>query len=393
MDATRREALAAIAGGTAAALLDPAAARAEGEPVSTTAGDVWSKFCRELEAVGQLVLAGSSEADPLDRAEGYRALTRLLRGGLEQFIEYDDPQRPRLFANSHETLKVIAENPDNLYRYARIEPGSEYRLRGTRGGSTWMSVNIHGGAFGSPSSHGTAGALTHKQMHFERDGRFEVAISRERRSGNWLELGPDAAYLLIRQTFSDPAKRDPSELVLERLGNSEPAPPLEPDALARGLEAAVRYVGNVTRIANGWVGRLRPDPNRFREQEPAGSHSFKDPEITFHQAYFELEPEQALVVDVVPPRCDYWMFVLHNVWLESLDYLTHRITLNHKTAQLAPDGSLRVVVAQRDPGVPNWLDTAGHRRGTLGLRWVGTSVIDVVPTTRVVAASEVRGLA
>lgn len=34
----------------------------------------------------------------------------------------------------------------------------------------------------------------------------------------------------------------------------------------------------------------------------------------------------------------------------------------------SPDavGSIRFVIAHRDPGVPNWLDTAGHQRGTSG---------------------------
>ena len=29
-----------------------------------------------------------------------------------------------------------------------------------------------------------------------------------------------------------------------------------------------------------------------------------------------------------------------------------------------------MVVAHEDPGVPNWLDTCGHREGHLALRWV-----------------------
>jgi hypothetical protein len=34
----------------------------------------------------------------------------------------------------------------------------------------------------------------------------------------------------------------------------------------------------------------------------------------------------------------------------------------------------------------DWLDTAGHQRGTVGVRWVGKDVVDVVPTTEVVTA-------
>ena len=51
---------------------------------------------------------------------------------------------------------------------------------------------------------------------------------------------------------------------------------------------------------------------------------------------------------------------------------------------------MRFVIAHRDPGVPNWLDTAGHRRGTVGVRWVGPDVVDVLPSTRVVPLSSLR---
>jgi hypothetical protein len=34
-----------------------------------------------------------------------------------------------------------------------------------------------------------------------------------------------------------------------------------------------------------------------------------------------------------------------------------------------PDGVIRLVVAHRDPGVANWLDTTGHPEGFLTPRW------------------------
>jgi hypothetical protein len=41
------------------------------------------------------------------------------------------------------------------------------------------------------------------------------------------------------------------------------------------------------------------------------------------------------------------------------------------------------VLAHRDPGHPNWLETAGHDNGTLCLRWVGAKE-HVDPQTEVV---------
>ena len=97
------------------------------------------------------------------------------------------------------------------------------------------------------------------------------------------------------------------------------------------------------------------------------------------------------MIDLTPPECEYWNFQLNNHWMESLDYRYHPIALNHFSAQARPDGSVRLVGAGRDPGVPNWLDTAGHRRGTMCLRWVG-SVEHPDPKTRVVPLAQVRSL-
>lgn len=51
--------------------------------------------------------------------------------------------------------------------------------------------------------------------------------------------------------------------------------------------------------------------------------------------------------------------------------------------KLEPDGSFRIIVADRDPGFGNWMDTAGHREGTMGLRW-NMAVDPPAPVCRVV---------
>ncbi len=65
------------------------------------------------------------------------------------------------------------------------------------------------------------------------------------------------------------------------------------------------------------------------------------------------------------------------------------MTINKHTAHYEPDGSVRLVIAHRDPGVPNWMDTSGHRHGAMGLRW-NQAKADVEPTVRVVPLSELR---
>jgi len=177
---------------------------------------------------------------------------------------------------------------------------------------------------------------------------------------------------------------------IERLGDDgTPPDPLSAEHLYHSLLYAGFYVKGVADIGSQWATRQAQWKNVFTDEaELAETDQFKDPQIKWHQAYFDLAEDEALVVEVTPPECEYWMIALHNHWMETLDYVHHQATLNCHTAQLETDGSVRFVIAHRDPGVANWLDTAGHQRGTVGVRWVGPDVTDILPDTHVVKVSE-----
>jgi hypothetical protein len=85
---------------------------------------------------------------------------------------------------------------------------------------------------------------------------------------------------------------------------------------------------------------------------------------------FELQPEEALIIESrVKRKPHYFGFQLCNLWGESLEY-AHRVgSRNGSQAHIDGDGVIRLVVAHRDPGVRNWLDTSSHREGFLTPRW------------------------
>ena len=349
-------------------------------------GTAWREFCDLLAEAGDVVLAEGNPDDPLDRAEGYRLLTRLLRGSLENYLEYGRPTHPELICTCHETIKVVGENPDNHYLGTSLDGQYDYRVWGTRGAAKWISFNRFSGAGFGGGGPGTGATLHEEQMHIEPDGTFEVIISPREHPGNWLRSEAETRSLTIRQTFLDKRGQEHAVLHIERLGgDGSPPPPLTPHHLYRSLLTAGHYVKAVAAIGAEWAMRQAQWPNQFTDEaEKDETDKFKDPQITWHQAYFELADDEALVVEFTPPDCDYWMIALHNHWMETLDYVHHQSTLNCHSAVLEPDGSARFVVAHRDPGEPNWLDTAGHERGTVGVRWVGPDVIDVLPATKVV---------
>ena len=350
-------------------------------------GTAWREFCDLLADAGQAILAEGNPDDPLDRAEGYRMLTRLLRGALESRLEYGRPSQAELVCVCHETIKIVAENPDNHYLGASLDGKYDYRIWGTRGEAKWISFNLFSGPGFGGGGPGTGATLHEEEMHIEPDGTFEVIISQKEHSGNWLRSEADTRSIAIRQTFLDKRHQRHAEMHIERTdsgGAAAPAP-LTPEELYFSLLYAGHYAKGVAQIGAQWATRQAQWPNEFTDEAQLPETSnFKDPQITWHQAYFELAEDEALLVEFTPPVCEYWMIALHNHWMETLDYVHHQSTLNCHSAHVEADGSVRFVVAQREPGVPNWLDTAGHERGTVGVRWVGPDVVDVLPSTRVV---------
>jgi len=94
-------------------------------------------------------------------------------------------------------------------------------------------------------------------------------------------------------------------------------------------------------------------------------------------------------VEVMPPPAKYWSIDVCSFWLESLDYANHQSSLNGHQARIDADGVFRAVVAHDDPGMANWLDTVGHREGTLIYRW-NLADSTPVPATRVVKLDALR---
>jgi hypothetical protein len=77
------------------------------------------------------------------------------------------------------------------------------------------------------------------------------------------------------------------------------------------------------------------------------------------------------MVVTVPAAADvpYQGIQLGSMWYISLDYINHQTSLTADQARTDPDGMLRFVISERDPGLANWLEGTGHRRGYVQIRW------------------------
>ena len=79
-------------------------------------------------------------------------------------------------------------------------------------------------------------------------------------------------------------------------------------------------------------------------------------------AYWDLQPDEALVMKGRFPDCRFANVVLWNHYMQSLDFANRRISLNRKQIQYEDDGSFTIVVAGKDPRRPE----LARYRGTQG---------------------------
>ncbi len=201
-------------------------------------GSAWREFCDTLASAGDVILRDASPDAPLDRAEGFRYLSRLARLGLEKFVEHADPAAPSFYRLSHETAKIGCDNPDSFYQNAEIDGRFEYRLTGTRGSVAYLGFGSYYGAYGKPGRSGCSGYLEADQLELLADGRFEIALSTEPRPGNWLRMEPDTCMLIVRQNFLDRESETAADLTIERVGDGAAPAPLDPARLGRAFHDA-----------------------------------------------------------------------------------------------------------------------------------------------------------
>ena len=353
-------------------------------------GRTWEDFCDALKAAGQVVLRDDTPKDAFDRAEGWRYLSRLTRAALETFVEASDTQAPEFRVTAGETIKMGMDNPDNVYLSAPVNGNYEYRIHGQRGTVHYLGFGSQAGNYGRTGSLDTTGYLEAKDLEIDPDGHFEIIASSTEQAGNWLPMKPETRLIQIRQTRLDHAGEKVAEVRIERIDGPREPRHLDPGRLDRMLQSAAGFVKGCSTIFANWAADFRNHTNELPRFDPDKAFAAGgDPNIAYYHSYWELAADEALVVEVMPPECDYWNFQLANHWLESLDYRYFPVHLNTHTAVPGTDGSIRVVVAHEDPGVDNWLNTCGHQQGTMCWRWI-RAVDHPQPQTRVIKLAELR---
>ena len=335
-------------------------------------GDAWRDYCEGLKEAGSDIFRELAPRAPIDLAEGHRYLARMVRFGLEHIMEGGDPRLPVFFPSLCEVQKSGWDNPDNHHNNAYISGNFDYRVSGRRGDCEYMSFAVYGGSLGRGGGRRTIAYVKMEDLHVEPDGSFEIILSREKQPGNWIPLSDDATTLMVRETFSRKLEQERSLLQIACLSD-EPPPHLSPDFVVSAFRRSLRFMRGSAKVFFDSVDAWVEEPNVLHpgDREKA-AQTLGIPDQLYNSGWWQCGPDEALVLDLMPPDCRYWSFSLNDYWGGSLDYRYWKIHINKETAAYRRDGSLRIVVAHRNPGLAasNWLDTAGHDRGVWLLRWL-----------------------
>lgn len=207
----------------------------------------WAAFCDQLKAAGQNVLRPEAPVSEIDRAEGYRVLSRFARLGLEMMVECADPDFPVFYEASNDTVKVFLPNPDNLYSNATIAGDRDYIIRGNRGSVPYLSFGTKANRYAIDGTMASTGELEAEEMTFAPNGDFEIILSATHKPGNWLPMAADSTMVIVRQTFLDRSNETPANYTIARLGGPRTPKPLTAK-FDDSLKKAAHFVGGTSKL-------------------------------------------------------------------------------------------------------------------------------------------------
>jgi hypothetical protein len=412
-----------------------------------------ASFERARDAIDQPELMPPPQS-PRNLAEGYRYLMGFVHSAVERAF-HEDPERPA-FRNALSIInRATVDNADAVYFYAPIDGRKTYVIRGEVGewrhwrgeepapagrkAPHYVIFEASAGALAGdtgdlrelrPGIKTQTGRLDSSRIEVGADGRFEVLLAPERppgHRGNFIGTlkvvghpHPDApgmpperyaSYVSGRQLFYDWEREDAIHLSITHSGAEGTHPPAyDPETAAAQLRRCGELVRGQMHFWNAFwtilMGAYGPRPgtlpglgfprNAFNQVNAASGATGGGMSTNLYAGgVYELGPDEALIVENRirrPPQ--YVGFQISNLWGESIEYANQLGSLNGSQSEVDADGAIRLVIAHRDPGVPNWIDTTGHPEGIMAPRWAYSETPPAeqwpVVTAKKVPFSEIR---
>lgn len=295
----------------------------------------------------------------------------------------DDPSQPKLvwFATAprswlgHQTPggRWGIDNPDNVYRQAPVDGQSKYEItvRVKQPAPAQFSFLIYDSFLGENTKQKNLdtpiAGLRDRDIKINADGTFKITIDNQPANGriNHIQSNADAKTLLVRNTFNDWGKQNPFDVQIKRIDGPASKQDNSPKALAKRAADYLR-AGTSTLLSFKSNSAFSPKDNANALTKPfvrGGGWGFAA------SGSYKLAADEGLLVTLNPLGAKYLGFDLTDPWLVSREHIRANGSLNNNQAKANADGTYTYVVAAKDPGIHNWLDTSGLNEGSILIRW------------------------
>ena len=335
---------------------------------------------------------GVTDAD--DVGDGLRNLTHILQSALFAHQEFD-PDRPVFLRIVSPTRSFTGDNADAIYFETPVSGSREYVVTGNLAGAVYTSFTMEAGAVDGKYSNATAGVLRDNDIDSDADGNYEIRLGGPAAPRNWLAIPPEGGRITTRHYFELPFSASASQtlhipLSIAPTTPAGPRPRWDDETVARAIGRVSNHVRGKTLDApkpgtNAPAPFVSIVPNQFPPPVVPGNMAFAAFDAAYSMAPYRLGPDEALVITGRWPKCRFANVCLWTRFSQMYDYVNRQVSRNRANTELEPDGSFRMVVAHRDPGLLNWIDTEGRQSGSIFWRFflpegpIETPAAQVVP--------------
>jgi hypothetical protein len=338
------------------------------DTTATQARAAWQFFQQMLTDVTKIVTEDAESEREL--LEGLRLIARVSSLCAQMSVE-SDPERPSFFDMCSENRMVGGPNPDGNYFIAMIRGDRRYRISGSRGTSAYLGFQILAGTGLTPRR--MAGYVSDGDLDL-RSGEFALVLSADEppdlAGRQWVKIPDDASSVVVREYIGDRARE---ELATLRIEAADPGPltPLTDGQLSDQFTAMAWSLMKLATLHRTIKPELLERPNTLLTAQAADlGAADTTPDNLYMMGTFRLDPDQALVLDIVPPDTRYWNVTLESIWHECLEPRDRHSSVTNRAVRPDASGRVRIAISAKDFGLGHWLDTGGRHRGFVVLRWL-----------------------